>query len=147
MKKILLIIFSLYTAYISFSQEKLNFHTLGGFDYFDITNKNISPEKLLKGEFVGAHLYSDGFNHYEINLSKQSVAHNYISLESGFKDRKESVYKMENYKAKSSYVSFDVLTEDFGKMTFILRRDGYFKNDLVVIFCQNNKTYAATIKR
>jgi hypothetical protein len=40
-----------------------------------------------------------------------------------------------------------VMTEDFGKMTFVVSKDASFKNDLVVIFRENNRTYAATIKK
>ena len=147
MKKILLILGFLWISNLSFSQQKHYYHTLGGFDYYDITNKSVSPEKLLKGEFVGTHQFCDGFNHYEINLSNQSVVHNYISTASGVKDRKESLYTMENCNSKSSHVSFDVMTEDFGKMTFVVSKDASFKNDLVVIFRENNRTYAATIKK
>lgn len=146
MKKILLILGFIWISNLSFSQQIHYYHTLGGFDYYDITNKSISPEKLLNGEFTGTHQFSAGFNHYEINLSNQSVVHNYISTASGVKDRKESLYKMENCKSKSSHVSFDVMTEDFGKMTFVVRKDPSFKNDLVVIFSDNNRTYAATVK-
>jgi hypothetical protein len=147
MKKILFILGFLWISNLSFSQQKHYYHTLGGFDYYDITNKSVSPEKLLKGEFTGTHQFCDGFNHYEINLSNQSVVHNYISTASGVKDRKESLYTMENCNSKSSHVSLDVMTEDFGKMTFVVSKDASFKNDLVVIFRENNRTYAATIKK
>ena len=147
MKKVLFFLGFIWISKLSFSQQIHFYQTLGGFDYYDITHKKIDPDKLLNGEFTGTHQFCDGFNHYEINLSNQTVVHNYISIESGVKDRKESLYKMENYISKSNHVSFDVMTEDFGMMTFVVSRDESFKNDLVVIFRENNRTYAAMIKK
>jgi hypothetical protein len=118
---------------------------LGGFDYFDITNKNINPEDLLKGKTVGQVLQSDGFNLYEINLGKKTLTHNYITLESGSKDRKEVVYKIINLEDESYFTKFDVVTEDFGTMTFVINKMKSTNKDLIVVFKDNNRTYAAVV--
>lgn len=145
MKNLLTFVFALLTSITVFSQSNLNFHTLGGFDYFDITNKNIDPEDMLKGRTVGTPLQSDGFNLYEINLKNKTLVHNYITLESGSKDRKEVVYKITNLQDESYFTKFDVVTEDFGTMTFVINKVKSTDKDLIVVFKDNNRTYAAVV--
>ena len=145
MKNLLTLVFTLFSTITVFSQSNLNFHTLGGFDYFDITNKNINPEDLLKGKSVGQVLQSDGFNLYEINLGKKTLTHNYITLESGSKDRKEVVYKITNLEDETYFTKFDVVTEDFGTMTFVINKMKSTNKDLIVVFKDKNRTYAAVV--
>ena len=126
------------------SQTKYNFFSLSGFTYYNITGKNMKSEDVLKGKNLGAKLISDGFNHYEIDLKVKTFTHNYVSLESGAADRKEVISKITNLVETNDFVKFDVVTDDFGKMTLVINKNPSYNTALVVVFELDNKTYAAT---
>ena len=126
------------------SQTKYNFFSLSGFTYYNITGKNMKSEDVLKGKNLGTKLISDGFNHYEIDLKVKTFTHNYVSLESGAADRKEVISKITNLVETNDFVKFDVVTDDFGKMTLVINKNPSYNTALVVVFELDNKTYAAT---
>jgi hypothetical protein len=104
----------------------------------------MKSEDVLKGKNLGTKLISDGFNHYEIDLKVKTFTHNYVSLESGAADRKEVISKITNLVETNNFVKFDVVTDDFGKMTLVINKNPSYNTALVVVFELDNKTYAAT---
>jgi hypothetical protein len=145
MKNLVFLFFVIFSTANVFSQSNLNFNTLGGFDYFDITNKGVKLEDILKGKNVGPVFNSNGFNLYEISFSKNTLTHNYITMETGTQDRKEVVYKITNLVDGTNFTKFDVVTEDFGVMTFVVNKDKTTNRDLLVQFKEKNKTYVAVV--
>jgi hypothetical protein len=129
------------------AQKQYNFFSVYGFDYYDITGKNMKSEDVLKGKNLGTTFSSNGFNHYTIDLSRKTFTHNYVSLESGTQDRKEDVSTITNLVETSKFIKFDVNTEDFGKMTLVINKVTTTNVDLVVVFKESNKTYAAVFNK
>ena len=129
------------------AQKQYNFFSVYGFNYYDITGKNMKSEDVLKGKNLGTTFSSNGFNHYTINLNTKTFTHNYVSLESGTQDRKEDVSTITNLVETSKFIKFDVNTEDFGKMTLVINKITTTDVDLVVVFKESNKTYAAVFNK
>jgi hypothetical protein len=125
------------------AQNHYYFYSLFGFNYYDITGKNMKSEDVLKGKNLGGTLFSDGFNHYEIDLTSKTFTHNYISLESGVPDGKEVISKITKLVETNTFIKFDVKTEDFGDMTLVINKNNELDVDLVVVFKLSSKTYAA----
>ena len=100
-------------------------------------------EDVLKGQNLGDGLFSDGFNHSTIDLNAKTFTHNYISLESGVADGKEVISKITNLVETNNFIKFDVSTEDFGKMSLVINKNIQTDVDLVVVFKEDKKTYAA----
>lgn len=125
------------------AQKHYYFYSVFGFDYYDITGKNMKSEDVLKGKNLGSTLFSDGFNHYEIDLTSKTFTHNYISLESGVADGKEVISKITKLVETNTFIKFDVKTEDFGDMTLVINKNNELDVDLVVVFKLSSKTYAA----
>lgn len=125
------------------AQNHYYFYSLFGFNYYDITGKNMKSEDVLKGKNLGGALFSDGFNHYEIDLTSKTFTHNYISLESGVADGKEVISKITKLVETNTFIKFDVKTEDFGDMTLVINKNNELDVDLVVVFKLSSKTYAA----
>ena len=128
------------------SQTKYNFFSLSEFTYYDITGKNIKSEDVLKGKNLGTKLISNSFNHYEINLKVKTFTHNYVTLENGSPDRKEVVSKITNLVETNDFIKFNVVTEDFGKMTLVINKNSKLDVDFVLVFKEDKKTYAAVFK-
>jgi hypothetical protein len=126
-----------------YAQKQYNFYSMFGFNYYDLTGKNMKYEDVLKGENLGDGLFSDGFNHYTIDLNAKTFTHNYISLESGVADGKEVISKITNLVETDNFIKFDVSTEDFGKMSLVINKNIQTDVDLVVVFKEDKKTYAA----
>jgi len=129
------------------AQKQYNFFSVYGFDYYDITGKNMKSEDVLKGKNLGTAFSSNGFNHYTINLETKTFTHNYVSLENGTEDRKEDVSTITNLVETPKFIKFDVNTEDFGKMTLVINKVTTTDVDLVVVFKESNKTYAAVFNK
>jgi hypothetical protein len=129
------------------AQKQYNFFSVYGFNYYDITGKNMKSEDVLKGKNLGNAFSSNGFNHYTIDLNAKTFTHNYVSLESGTQDRKEDVSTITNLVETSKFIKFDVNTEDFGKMTLVINKVTTTNVDLVVVFKESNKTYAAVFNK
>ena len=125
------------------AQKHYYFYSLFGFNYYDITGKNMKSEDVLKGKNLGSTLFSNGFNHYEIDLTSKTFTHNYISLESGVADGKEVISKITKLVETNTFIKFDVKTEDFGDMTLVINKNNELDVDLVVVFKLSSKTYAA----
>jgi chitinase len=66
-------------------------------------------------------------------------------METGTQDRKEVVYKITNLVDGTNFTKFDVVTEDFGVMTFVVNKDKTTNRDLLVQFKEKNKTYVAVV--
>lgn len=76
MKKILLILSFLWISNHSFSQQKHYYHTLGGFDYYDITNKKsqkrFTKNLLMKILFLFSVILSS------LSFAQTAVEHNFF---------------------------------------------------------------------
>ena len=56
---------------------------------------------------------------------------------------KEVISKITNLVETNNFIKFDVSTEDFGKMSLVINKNIQTDVDLVVVFKEDKKTYAA----
>ncbi len=139
MKTIFLNLSFLFVSFISFCQTQFNFVGFG-FYKMDYSNSKTSLSTLLQnGPNSQNTVWTEGFNHYEIDLDNKTFVHRYVGENEGIK----KVSVINNLVTTDDYVKFDINTEDFGNVTCLISLNTKFKSDLVFKYKSGNTTKVA----